>query len=128
MLSAYASQKGFLQDALKLFQQMKGRKGSNNIIDAFAWGSLLSVCAVNGDLATAKKLQNELMSSGVETTCVPWNGLVSLFAKCGSYDDAMKVYNCVPPELKNDITLSSIVAAHSIAKGKDTMDSALKIF
>ena len=68
-------------------------KNEQVTVDEYAWGALFAVCASNGNLTVAKQLHAELLDSKQALTTSLWNGLVSMYAKCGSFEIAFKIFN-----------------------------------
>eukprot|EP01018_Ginkgo_biloba_P008628 Gb_28770 [translate_table: standard] len=88
MISGYA-QNGRFEEALKLFQQMQLTVVKPNL-DTFA--SVLSACANLAALQEGKEVHENIIKSGFQADIFVENALVDMYAKCGSIEDAQKVF------------------------------------
>uniref|UniRef100_UPI0040747504 Synthetic PPR-DYW protein n=1 Tax=synthetic construct TaxID=32630 RepID=UPI0040747504 len=92
MISGYA-QNGQSEEALELFREMQqeGIKPSE-----FTFCSVLSACASLGSLEMGKQIHGYVIKSGFESIVFVGNALIDMYAKCGSIEDARKVFDEMP--------------------------------
>lgn len=89
MITGYAQQ-GFHGEAISLFQRMQ-REGIKP--DKMAYTSVLTACAGPALLEQGKKFHQELIDSGDNLDIYLQSSLVSMYARCGSMDDAQQVFD-----------------------------------
>ncbi|KAI4297007.1 hypothetical protein L6164_036919 [Bauhinia variegata] len=89
MISCY-SQAGFHQDALKLFSQMRDEKVG---LDGFTLVGLVASCAHMGALNIGIEMHKIAWEKGFLQDYYVGNALIDMYAKCGSLDDALNVFN-----------------------------------
>lgn len=89
MISCY-SQVGSYYEALKLFDEMKS---SGVGFDGFSLVSLLSACAHVGALSIGVSLHELGSRKGLLDNVFVGNALIDMYAKCGSLDNAVSVFN-----------------------------------
>eukprot|EP01018_Ginkgo_biloba_P031723 Gb_04385 [translate_table: standard] len=92
MIAGYA-QNGYFDEALKLFQQMQ-QTGLKPVSDTFA--SVLPVCANLASLERGKEIHEDIIRNGFQSNVFVGSALVDLYAKCGSIEDAYKVFETIP--------------------------------
>nr|AYM00788.1 pentatricopeptide repeat protein [Salvia miltiorrhiza] len=89
LISCY-SQMGFHREALMLFDEMKsGGVG----FDGFSLVGLLSACADVGALGVGVELHRLGREKGLMDNVYLGNALIDMYAKCGSLDEALLVFN-----------------------------------
>ncbi|KAJ4950106.1 hypothetical protein NE237_026938 [Protea cynaroides] len=88
IVSGYA-QHGRPREALALFREMQLQ---NVAIDGFTLASIAGVCGDLGALDLGKWLHLYIDRKGVNIDVVLGTSLVDMYSKCGSLDDAMKVF------------------------------------
>ncbi|KAJ7973190.1 Pentatricopeptide repeat-containing protein [Quillaja saponaria] len=89
MISSY-SQAGFHHEALKMYNQMKNE---NVGLDGFTLVGLLASCAHVGALNIGVQMHKIAREKGFVRDVYVGNALIDMFAKCGSLDDALCVFN-----------------------------------
>eukprot|EP01018_Ginkgo_biloba_P024506 Gb_17916 [translate_table: standard] len=96
MIVGYA-QNGHSEEALKFFHHMHcgGTKPNH-----FTYSSALSACASLTALEEGKQVHAHIIKSGVESDVFVGSGLVDMYAKCGSIEDAHQGFDKMP---KRDI-------------------------
>ncbi|XP_057832473.2 pentatricopeptide repeat-containing protein At3g13880 [Cryptomeria japonica] len=92
MVAGYA-QNGHSEQALKLFQQAL-REGIKS--DEITFNIILSVSANIAALEQGKQVHTYTIKTGFEPRVVVGNALVGMYAKCGSIDDACKMFEIMP--------------------------------
>ncbi|CAM6042283.1 unnamed protein product [Sphagnum compactum] len=81
------------QKALQLFRQMQQE---NVQPDSVTFVGVLNACASIGALEEGRCAHVEIIQSGCESHVSVGNSLVDMYAKCGSMDDAWRVFNEMP--------------------------------
>jgi pentatricopeptide repeat protein len=79
--------------AMQLFQQMR-QEGMSP--DAFSFVQVIKACAELGALEDGRFVHKQLIESGFESDVFVGSSLVDLDAKCGSIEDAWRVFNKMP--------------------------------
>jgi pentatricopeptide repeat protein len=64
--------------------------------DSVTFVGVLNACASIGALEEGRCAHAEITQSGCESHVFVWNSLVDMYAKCGSMDDAWRVFNEMP--------------------------------
>lgn len=107
MIAAYAEHSQS-DEALKLFQQMQleGEKP-----DTFTYVSILDACASQEALAEGKRIHARLMSSGSETNFVVETALLNMYGKCGSLEDAWRVFSKMSQQ--DVVPWNALIAAYA---------------
>jgi pentatricopeptide repeat protein len=107
------------QKALGLFQEMKQEGVDPN---SMTFVGVLNACASVFALEEGRSVHQEVIQSGLELD-VFVSSLVDMYAKCGSMDDAWKVFNKMP--FQNVVTWNTILGGCAMhGHGKE----ALKYF
>ncbi|CAE6102641.1 unnamed protein product [Arabidopsis arenosa] len=93
MISGYVNC-GYPKEALGIFKEMRDAGEHPDVVTIL---SLLSACAVLGDLETGKRLhiyilETASVSSSIYVGTPIWNALIDMYAKCGSIDRAIEVF------------------------------------
>ncbi|KAG7602327.1 Pentatricopeptide repeat-containing protein [Arabidopsis thaliana] len=96
MISGYVNC-GYPKEALSIFKEMRDAGEHPDVVTIL---SLLSACAVLGDLETGKRLhiyilETASVSSSIYVGTPIWNALIDMYAKCGSIDRAIEVFRGV---------------------------------
>jgi pentatricopeptide repeat protein len=78
------------QKALQLFQQMQ-QEGVQ--ADPVTFVGVLNACASLRALEEGKRAHEQIIQSGCESHASVMSSLVDMYAKCGSMDDACRVFN-----------------------------------
>eukprot|EP01018_Ginkgo_biloba_P035644 Gb_29805 [translate_table: standard] len=116
MIGGYA-QHGHGEDALKLFYEMElaGMKPDN-----FTFGSLLRACASIASMKQGKKIHAHLIKSRFESNVFVDSAVVDMYAKCGSIEDARRVFDKI---LKPDVvSWNAMIAGYAQhGHGKDAL-------
>eukprot|EP01018_Ginkgo_biloba_P019612 Gb_41533 [translate_table: standard] len=92
IIAGYA-QNGLYGETLKLFQQMQLADIKADF-DTFA--SVLPACANLATLAHGKEIHEEIIRSGFQSDVFVGSALVDMYTKCGSIEDACKVFDNMP--------------------------------
>ncbi|XP_057873781.2 pentatricopeptide repeat-containing protein At4g02750 isoform X2 [Cryptomeria japonica] len=108
MISGYA-QRGDAEEALKLFCQMQQ---SLSQPDQFTYACVFSICASLAALGYGKQVHARILRIAFESYTPVGNGLVTMYAKCGSIKDAHNVFDKLP--LKNVVSWTSIISGYAM--------------
>ncbi len=81
------------QMALGLFQEMKQEGVDPNSV---TFVGMLNACASVFALEEGRCVHQEVIQSGLELDVFVRSSLVDMYAKCGSMDDAWRVFNKMP--------------------------------
>lgn len=84
---------GQYEEVIKLFQQMK-QLGIHP--DRFTFVPVLQACANLKDLEEGKRVHTQIIQRGHESDGYVSNGLIDMYTKCGSADDAWRVFRKMP--------------------------------
>jgi pentatricopeptide repeat protein len=88
--------------------------------DIFTFAGLLIACAGLGALEDGRRVHGQIIQRGCELEVFLANSLVDMYAKCGSMDDALKVFNMMPS--RNVVTWTAILGACAMhGHGKEAL-------
>ncbi|KAH1070740.1 hypothetical protein GLYMA_03G189000v4 [Glycine max] len=93
MICGYA-RNGQPEEAIYLFHV--GRSDGKVIMDEVAAASMLGLCGTIGHLDMGKQIHCHVIKCGLGFNLEVGNAVVSMYFKCGSVDDAMKVFGDMP--------------------------------
>lgn len=119
MISGYATQE-LAEEALKLFKSMRRESESEN---EFVFTSVLSALTIPEFVDIGKQVHSLATKNGLLSIISVGNALVTMYAKCGSLDDALKTFYLSGN--KNSITWSAMITGY--AQSGDSY-KALKLF
>jgi pentatricopeptide repeat protein len=95
------------QKALELFQQMKEEGVKPNPVTFVA---VLNACASVLALEEGRHAHEQIVQSGCESDVFVHSSLVDMYAKCGSMEDAWKVFTKMPSP--DAVSWNAIIFAH----------------
>jgi pentatricopeptide repeat protein len=95
------------EKAMQLFQQMQ-QEGTSP--DKFTFVQVIKACAGLGALEDGRFVHKQLIQSGFESDVFVGSSLVDMYAKCGSIEDAWRVFNRMPS--RDVVTWNAIVLGH----------------
>ncbi|KAK7315656.1 hypothetical protein VNO77_34222 [Canavalia gladiata] len=107
LISGFA-QSGHCEEALNIFSQMN-KAGLE--INSFTFGSACSAVASVANVKLGKQIHAMIIKTGYETETEVSNVLITLYAKCGSIDDAEKQYFEMPR--KNEVSWNAMITGYS---------------
>ncbi len=81
------------QKALGLFQQMQ-QEGVQP--DSITFAGVLKACASMVAIEKGRCVHQDIIQSGLESDVFVGSSLVNMYAKCGSMEDAWRVFNKMP--------------------------------
>ncbi|EFJ11914.1 hypothetical protein SELMODRAFT_125319 [Selaginella moellendorffii] len=106
--------------ALKLHQRME-LEGVWNEADDITLLCLVQACADLGSLTVARELDTRITRSRAMAAKMA-NGLVSMYAKCGSLEDAEDVFEDLPSSSKSVVAWTCLIDGYAQAgRGKDAL-------
>jgi pentatricopeptide repeat protein len=83
-------QNGQVYEALNIFQQLRLTDAE---LDSHTFASVLPACASLAALEQGKEIHEEIIRSGLQSYVTVENSLLDMYAKCGSIEDAWKVFD-----------------------------------
>ncbi|KAF3556430.1 pentatricopeptide repeat-containing protein At2g34400-like [Brassica napus] len=107
MITVY-SQNGRSSEAIKLFREMEGSRVSP---DAVTFSTVLSACGSVGALELGKRIETYALETGLEHNIYVATGLVDMYGKCGSIEEALRVFEAMP--VKNEATWNAMISAYA---------------
>ena len=119
MVSGYA-QNGQAVEALELFREIQAEDVRS---DVFTLASVAGVCGEFGALELGKWVHSYIDKKGIKIDLVLGTALVGMYSKCGSLDNALKVFEGIP---ERDVTAWSTMIAGYAVHGQG--EKALQLF
>eukprot|EP01018_Ginkgo_biloba_P019015 Gb_21714 [translate_table: standard] len=108
MIAGYA-QSGHSNEALKLFRQMQLAGVNPNSV---TFASVLPACANLAALEHGKEVHENIIKSGFDSDIFVGNALVDMYAKCGSIENAWKMFDKM---LKRDaVSWNTMIGGYAI--------------
>ncbi|CAM6058325.1 unnamed protein product [Sphagnum tenellum] len=108
------------QKALELFQQMQQEGVRPNSV---TFVGVLNACASMVAYEEGKSVHEQIIQSGCESDVFVGSSLVDMYTKCGSLEDAQRVFNIMPS--RDVVTWSAMILGHvKCGQGQN----ALKLF
>ncbi|CAK9194412.1 unnamed protein product [Sphagnum troendelagicum] len=92
---------------MQFFQQMRQQGVSPN---KFTFIQVIKACATLRTLEDGRLVHKQLIQTGYESDLFVGSSLVDMYAKCGSIEDAWRVFNKMPSQ--NVVTWSSMILGH----------------
>ncbi|KAG6732221.1 hypothetical protein I3842_01G166300 [Carya illinoinensis] len=102
------SQSGLLDDALKLFDEMKA---SNVEPDEIVLSTIVSACGRSGNLSYGKAVHEFITKNNIVADRHLQTALITMYSSCGSMDLAQELFDKMSP--KNLIISTAMVSAYS---------------
>lgn len=119
MIRAYSSN-DLNQVAIDLFHR-KRREGIEP--DSYTFSCVLKACATLPDLCRGKELHKLAVESGFESDVFVSNSLISMYAKCGSLESGVDVFDRMPQ--RDIVSWNSMISAYAL-NGSD-LEAADKV-
>lgn len=107
MLANLASH-GSGQEALKVFQKMQSEGVKPNQV---TYLSILKVCSSMAALDEGRLIHAHILEYGFASVLVLGNTLLDMYAKCGSLNEARKVFDCLPN--RDAVTWSAMISGYA---------------
>ncbi len=98
---------GLGQKALEVFQQMQWEGVEP---DAVTFVGVLNACASVGALDEGRQIEEQVMQLGFEYEDFVGSSLIDMYAKCGSIEDAWRVFNRMP--MHNVVAWNALILGH----------------
>eukprot|EP01018_Ginkgo_biloba_P034533 Gb_39697 [translate_table: standard] len=108
MIQGYA-QNGYFDQALKLFRQMQLKRVRP---DSDTFATVLPTCAHLATLGHGKAVHGDIIKSGFQSGVFVESALVDMYAKCGSLEDARKVFDEMNE--KNTVSWTAMIVGYAI--------------
>ncbi|KAM0009989.1 putative tetratricopeptide-like helical domain superfamily, DYW domain-containing protein [Helianthus debilis subsp. tardiflorus] len=104
--------------ALRVFQRMQRHDFKPT---HFTYSSIFSACASTGSLEQGKWIHAHMLKSGLKLIAFIGNTLLDMYAKSGSFDDAIRVFDrLVKPDVVSWNSMLTAYAQHGL--GEKTLD------
>ncbi len=81
---------GHPEKSMQLFQQMQQEGGSP---DKFTFVQVINACCGLGTLEEGRCVHHQMIQSGLKSDVFVGSSLVDMYAKCGSIEDAWRVFD-----------------------------------
>ncbi|KAF8395976.1 hypothetical protein HHK36_017587 [Tetracentron sinense] len=107
LVSGFA-QSGHFEEALQVFARMNRVGVGANL---FTYGSVLSASANIADIKQGKQIHARMIKTGYDSETEAGNVLITLYAKCGSIDDAKREFIEMPE--RNEISWNAMINGYS---------------
>jgi pentatricopeptide repeat protein len=98
---------GQYEKMMELFQQMQQAGMSPN---RFTFLPALNACASSRAIEKGRCVHEEIIQSGYESDVIVGSSLIDMYAKCGSMEDAHRVFNRMPTQ--NVISWTSMIQGY----------------
>eukprot|EP00253_Pinus_taeda_P034768 PITA_34768 len=107
MIAAYAKN-GNALEGLALFRQMQRSRIQPN---EFTFAGAVSACAKLGALEEGMEIHEDIITGGYGFDVIIENALVDMYSKCGSLEDARKVFDKMSE--RNAVTWTAMLAGYA---------------
>ncbi|KAF5930094.1 hypothetical protein HYC85_030967 [Camellia sinensis] len=107
LISGFA-QSGHCEEALEVFSRMNQAGVEPNM---FTFGSAVSAAANTANIKQGKQIHARIIKMGYDTETEASNVLITLYAKCGSLDDAKREFLEMPE--KNEVSWNAMITGYS---------------
>ncbi|XP_047337260.1 pentatricopeptide repeat-containing protein At3g53360, mitochondrial [Impatiens glandulifera] len=107
-ISSFCNRNQF-REALEAFDLLC--KNTNFHVKPSTYARLLSACSSLGSLKLGRDVHNHMLTYGCQPDIIIGNRLVTMYGKCGSMEDARKVFDEMPE--RNQVSWASIIAGYS---------------
>ncbi|CAK9227526.1 unnamed protein product [Sphagnum troendelagicum] len=95
------------EKTIELYQEMQ-QKGTSR--DNFTFVPVLNACASLRALEAGRKVHEEIIQSGCKADVFVGSSLVDMYAKCGSLEDAQRVFSKMPT--RDAVTWTAMILGH----------------
>jgi pentatricopeptide repeat protein len=105
------------QKALDLFQQMQ-KEGV--VPDSVTFVGVLNACASIVALVEGRDIHEQIIQRGFESDVFVGSGLIDMYVKCGSMDDAWRVFNKMP--VRNVVSWTAMLKGYAMhGQGREAL-------
>nr|AYM00891.1 pentatricopeptide repeat protein [Salvia miltiorrhiza] len=111
LLSGYGKNKMF-RESLDVFRKMWDNSDFG-LVDAFTFSVMFKIVGEFGEILLGKMVHGRSLKSGLVLDIVAGNSLMSMYEKCGCFDDSLKVFDEMP--LRNVSSWNALISGY--AKG-----------
>jgi len=108
LIVGYSQSSGHVQEAINLFVKMKWAGVKPN---SFTFASVLKACASMADLEQGKQIHAHIVKTGLETNLCVANSIVTMYARCGTIEDACKAFDEILE--RNVVSWNAIIAGYA---------------
>lgn len=116
MILAYVEQ-GFFTEAFILFDLIKSEMVEPDEVTMLG---LVTACRNFGALNHGRQIHSYIVCIGLHKKAIVCNALIDMYAKCGSMNEANRVFNQIPE--KDVISWTSMIVGHAInGEGKEAV-------
>lgn len=117
LVSGYA-QNGFYEDAIRVYGDMRF---TGVCLDEIIISCVISACAELTVLELGQQVHGDFVKSGIGPSLSVDNSIMSMYAKCGSIEDATMIFNSM--EHRNLISWTAIIDGYARnGKGKESLE------
>jgi pentatricopeptide repeat protein len=95
------------EKVMQLFQQLQ-QEGIS--VNKFTFLQVINACASLRALGNGRLVHEQLVQSGWESDVFLGSSLINMYAKCGSIEDAHRVFNKIPAQ--DLITRTAMILGH----------------
>lgn len=121
LICGYA-QNGQPDKAMSLFCMVQMEEGS--FLDEFTLTTVLSTCGTLGFDKRGKQLHSCIIKSGFVSDLAAGNALISMYAKCGNMNDAIKIFNLMPDH--DIVSWNTLISVHHLHRQGDQALDVMK--
>ena len=118
-----SNERRYLEVAMEIVKFMD----QHNIeLDNTAYSCLLTACSNVGAIEIGKQLhQRMIIEKRIKPSITLNTALITMYGKCGNLDEAITIFNSIPKEEMNVITLNSMIAVYG---QHGQLNEAMKLF
>lgn len=125
MITGYA-QNGQGEEALNLFGEMRKQQLHGIRFEAvdneFTLASVIGACGTLGAMEEGKSLHANIFKCGLAACVGIGNALITMYAKCGSIEDSLKVFNKMHDQDRDVVSWNAMIAGFSQhGRGKEAL-------
>ncbi|CAN1230093.1 Pentatricopeptide repeat-containing protein DOT4, chloroplastic [Linum grandiflorum] len=115
MIQAYA-RGGCHNEAIRLFEEMNIRP------DIFTLSVVLHACGCSGSVDSGRDVHRYIVEHGLESDLFVCNSLMDMYAKCGSMEDASRLFMKMPT--KDLVSWTAMIAGYGMhGLGKEAVEA-----
>ncbi|KAL0376851.1 UNVERIFIED_CONTAM: Pentatricopeptide repeat-containing protein [Sesamum calycinum] len=122
LLSGYGKNELFVE-SLELFRDMAG-SSILPLPDDFTFSVLFKIIGDRGEVLLGKMVHARSVKNALVLDTVVGNSLMSMYGKCGSFDDSLKVFDEMP--LRNVSSWNALISGYMKVNIEDRDDSFYK--